>query len=179
MKILMTIKHVFRNLRLAAALSPVMIFIVIAAEGVQHIAEYSLGMYQSQAIFHDLENSPVRLGFAILKALIMIFACYMIAKKLANHHGLSSDHKPFRAHMIRRLWNPRLDITGLFTALLLAAPIISLHYVFSYLAMGHSAAPLILLLDSCLIGVLALVIGTSLWAGESVKPKSQFTPSRE
>lgn len=173
MKILMAIKHVFKTLPLAASLSPLMVLAVVGAEGVQHIAEYNLGMYQSQAVFHGLQNNPVRLGFGAFKAIAMITACYVIAKKLAHKQGPLPKNGSFRAGMIRRLWDPRLGMTGLIVALLLAAPLIILHYKLSYLAMGHSAAPLILALDSALIGFLALIIGTSIWAGDVVEGEAR------
>lgn len=168
MKTLMATKNVFENLRLAASLSPIMILAVIGAEGLQHVAEYSLGMYASQAIFHSLQNNPLRLGFGIFKAVIMIAAIYMIAKNIAAYKKTPSKHGSFRADMMRKLWDPTLGFSGLLTSLLLAAPIIFLHYKLSYMAMGHSLSPLILTLDSLLIGFLALVIGTAIWAGDEV-----------
>ena len=169
MKILIAIRYVFKNLRLAASLSPLMILAVVAAEGAQHMVEYWLGMYQSEAIFHELQNHPLRLGFGVLKAIVMISGCYVIAKRLANRLGPAPKRGSFRADMIRRLWDPTCGMTGLFAALLLAAPIIFLHYKLSYFAMGHASAPVLLVLDSCLIGILAWVIGTAIWAGDKAE----------
>ena len=169
MKILIAFKYVFKNLRLAASLSPFVILGVITAEGVQHAAEYWLGMYQSQAIFHDLQNHPLRLGVGALKAIVMIAGCYLIAKALADHQGPPPKRGSFRADMIRRLWDPKLGITGLVIAISLAAPIIFLHYKLSYFAMGHEYAPLLLAVDSCLIGILAWVAGTAIWAGDKAE----------
>lgn len=166
MRFLLATKYVFKNLRLAAALSPLIILLVILAEGTQHIVEYELGMYQSHAVFREFQSHPIRLTFGILKAVTFIAACYVIAKNMTVHLGPSPKFGSFRADMVRRLWDPRQDMTALPVSILLAAPLIFLHYKMSYLAIGHSMASLLLLLDSVLIGVLSLVVGTSLWAGD-------------
>ena len=177
MKILTASQHVLKNLRRAAALCPLMILAVIAAEGLQHVVEYGLGMYESQAVFHTLQNHPARLGFGIFKAIIMLGACYMIARNIASDTETPSKFGSFRADMIRKLWDPTFGFTGLLLSLMLAAPLIFLHYKLSHLAMGHSAAPLILLLDSLVIGFLALVIGTSIWAGDKAEQELQIAPA--
>ena len=176
MKILTASQYVIKNLRRAAALSPLMILAVMAAEGLQHVVEYGLGMYESQAAFHTLQNHRARLGFGLFKAIIMLSACYVIAKNIASDTETPPKFGTFRADMLRKLWDPTFGFTGLLISLILAAPIIFLHYQLSYLAMGHSAAPLILLLDSFVIGVLALVIGTSIWAGDKAEQDLQIAP---
>jgi len=173
MKILHTIKYVFENLLAAAKLSLVIILLVVAAEGMQHVVEYYLGMYESRKIFNQLQGNPVRIGFGILKAVMVISACYIIPRNLAKHRGPPPKYGSFRADMIRKLWDPRMGMSGFLAMLLLAMPLIFLHYKLSYLAMSYSATIPFLIADSVLIGILALTMGTSVWAGDQIEFETQ------
>jgi len=57
-----------------------------------------------------------------------------------------------------------------------AIPLVLIHIKISELAMGHTHARIILIFDSFLIGVLAVIMGTSVWAGDFVDAKSKDVP---
>lgn len=166
MKLVATLKLVLSHLTVAIALSPLMIACVIAAEGAQHIVEWHLGMYESRKMFAAHQSDTIRLGFGAVKAVSVIAACYFIPKKLFKAYGPAPRHGSFNNDMLRKLWDPRADMSGLMAMLILAAPLIFLHFRLSELAMGHSFAPILLILDSFLIGLLAATMGLSIWAGD-------------
>jgi len=168
MKLLRTIRYIFNYLPQALRLSPIIIGAVIAAEGVQHIVEWHLGMYQSQADFRANQSNNIRLAFGIVKAMSVVMACYFVPKKLSSAFGPPPKFGSFNKDMVRKLWDPRGGSHGLVAMLICAAPLIAVHYKLSELAMGHDGAIVLLVLDSVLIGLLALIMGTSVWAGDAV-----------
>ncbi len=166
MKIVSAIGHTLTHLTKAFCLSFIIVSAVIAAEGLQHIVEWYLGMYESAEMFGAHQSNPTRLGFGILKAISVIAACYFIPKNLTQKYGPPPRHGSFHKDLIRKLWDPRTEMSGMIAMVILAAPIIITHFKLSELAMGHPLATIILILDSVLIGILALVMGTAIWAGD-------------
>jgi len=169
MPILTLIKTVITNLKSAILLAPIAILLVVFAEGFQHAIEWHLGMYQSKDAFMAGQSRPVRLSFGIIKAISVIAACYFVPKKLSETYGPPAKYGSFNKDMIRKLWDPRGGISGLIAMLMLAAPLIYLHFRLSGLAVGHPIAATLLVIDSLLIGLLALVMGTSVWAADVVE----------
>lgn len=167
MKLLYTLRLVLKYSGKALAYAPLAIIAVILAEGLQHYIELSLNMYESTAAFRDNQSSPKRLSFGILKAVSVILACYFIPKALHKNIGPDPIHGSFNKDFIRKLWDIRVGTHGMIAMLIIAAPLIFLHIKLSNLAMGHVHAVTILIIDSILIGMLALTMGTSIWAGDA------------
>ena len=171
MKLLGILKLTLLKLRASFTLSLVMVLCVAAAEGLQHVVEYYLGMYESEAAFRDKQSSTLRLSFGVLKAVSVVTACYIVPKNLSQAYGPPPQFGSFRADMVRKLWDPRGGIWGIISMLALVAPLIFLHMKLNFAAMGHNIASVLLILDSFLIGSLALVMGTSIWANDSIEHK--------
>ena len=171
-----TINLLLKHLKTAIRLYPIVILCVVFAEGLQHIVEWQLGMYQSAANFAEFQSNKTRLSFGILKAITVLIACYFIPKKLFETYGPPPVNGSFNADMLRKLWDPRGGVSGLMAMLVLAVPLIFFHYQLSYRAMGSTFAPVLLILDSLLIGALAAVMGTAIWAGDYVERRAdKFT----
>jgi len=169
MRIAAIIKHVLTNLFAALKLAPIVVTWVVAAEGLQHIVEWKLGMYQSLDMFTAKQGEPIRLGFGILKAVSVLMACYFMPKKLTRRFGPSPRFGSFNKDMFRKLWDIRSGTAGMVTMLILAVPLTYIHFKLSELAIGHRLAPIILTVDSLLIGLLALVMGVSIWASDWIE----------
>jgi len=169
MFLLKTITLLLKHLKIAIRLCPIVVLCVVFAEGLQHIVEWQLGMYQSAENFAEFQSNKTRLSFGILKAIAVLMACYFIPKKLFETYGPSPVNGSFNADMLRKLWDPRGGISGLLAMLVLAAPLIFIHFQLSYRAMDSTFAPILLILDSLLIGVLAAVMGTTIWAGDYIE----------
>jgi len=166
MNIWIAVKYTVSNLRIALSLSLISVTFVIAAEGVQHLVEWYLGMYQSREMFTEHQSNPIRLGFGIFKAISLFTACYFIPKNLSETYGPPHRHGSFNKDIVRKLWDPRSGMSGPFAMFILCVPIIVIHYKLGGLAMGHTFAWLLLVLDSILVGFLALIMGVSIWAGD-------------
>ena len=172
MKIVEILKLVLTHLTAALRLSPLIIACVVATEGAQHIVEWHLGMYQSRDLFSTHQSDTLRLSFGIVKAISVVAACYFIPKKLFATYGPKPRHGSFNKDMLRKLWDPRVGQSGLLAMIILAVPLIFFHFRLSEFAMGHSMASVILIFDSILIGLLATVMGLSIWAGDFVESKT-------
>lgn len=123
------------------------------------------------------QSDTLRLSFGIVKAISVVAACYFIPKKLFATYGPEPRHGSFNKDMLRKLWDPRVDLLGLIAMFILAIPLIFFHIRLSELALGHSMAPVILIFDSFLIGLLATVMGLSIWAGDFVGSKVALSRS--
>ena len=175
MRLIETLRCIFNYLPKALQLSPLIILGVIAAEGLQHVIEWHLNMYQSQAAFQAQQSNPVRLSFGILKAVSVVLACYFVPRSLSNTFGPTPKYGSFNRDFLRKLWDPREGLSGLLAMLICAAPLIFVHFKLSELAMGHSFAAIILILDSIVIGILALIMGTAVWAGDAAEANLVLT----
>ena len=167
MKLITTLHLILAHLGKALILCPLIILIVISAEGLQHFVEWQLGMYQSQGAFQAKQSNGTRLSFGIVKAISVVMACYFVPKKLSSVFGPPPKFGTFNRDIIRKLWDPRGGLHGMIAMLIYAVPLISIHFKLSEFSMGHPMAPLLLFFDSVLIGLLALVMGTAVWAGDA------------
>lgn len=152
-------------------LCPIAVIALIFAEGLQHYVEWTFGMYESEAMFKSYQSHPLRLGFGILKAAALILACYQIPKSLYQIHGPKALSANAGRHVLRKFFDPTAGLSGLIPTLLMTAPIIFIHYQICSFAISNIYAPALLLLDSVLIGFLAIVFGTSLWASDAFEHK--------
>lgn len=75
-----------RSARFAIAL-PLLFALPIAGELAQHLAEYWIGMYASVAAAVALEGDPTRMGFGVVKVLILIVYPYWVYRWLAFEGG--------------------------------------------------------------------------------------------
>lgn len=173
MKLITTLHLILAHLGKALILCPLMILIVISAESLQHFVEWQLGMYQSQSAFQAKQSNGTRLSFGILKAISVVMACYFVPKKLSSEFGPPPKFGTFNKDIIRKLWDPRGGLHGMIAMFICAVPLVLMHYNLSEYSIGQPMAPLLLFLDGVLIGLLALVMGTAVWAGDAadaIKP---------
>jgi hypothetical protein len=169
MKIIKIMRCVFAILPEAFLLSVSSVLLVVAAEGVQHIVEWHIGMYESRTAFGAKQGDPLRMSFGVLKAAAILSACYFIPKKLSKAFGPSPKFGSFNRDMLRKLWDPRLGVSGMIVMFIIAGPLIYLHFKLSYFAMGHAWSVAILFLDSLVVGIIALVMGLCVWANDKVE----------
>ncbi len=168
MKLLTTLNLAVRYSRKAVIYSPLAILAVISAEALQHIIEVSLNMYDSRRAFIENQNNRLRLGFGILKALSVVFAAYWVPKTLSQKLGPAPRYGSFNRDFMRKMWNPKGDFHGMLAMIIAAIPLVYLHTKLSTFAMGHPHAIFLLIIDSFLIGALALIMGTVIWASDAV-----------
>lgn len=175
MKLFTIIKYATSHLPAALTLAWPIVLCACLAEGLQHVAEWHLGMYASKDAFTAQQGNSLRIGFGILKVTALLAATYFVPKALFKAFGPPPKYGSFNKDMLRKLWDPRGGMTGFFAMLILAAPLIALHYGLSYLAMGHSLAVPLLVIDSLLVGAIAAVMGTAVWAGDKVEAEQAET----
>ena len=169
MKILSAIKLSYQASIEALKHSPYAIVFVIAAEGAQHIAEWHLGMFESKAAFQMSASETLRLVFGIIKVVSVLVAFYFVSKKLFEQKGPVSRYGSFNKDLLRPLWDPRSGSTlALVTMIAYAAPLMFVHYQLHLLAMGTTIAPVLLFFDSVVVGLMALTLASSYWAGTTV-----------
>ena len=149
--------------------SPYVIALVVAAEGLQPIVEWQLGMFESKAAFQMHSTESLRLAFGVLKALAVLLAFYLISKKLFSRHGPEPRHGTFNKDLLRKLWDPRGGHLGLLAMIVYIAPLIFVHFQLNFLAIGSSLAPIFLVIDSFIVGLIALMLAASYWAGEAIE----------
>lgn len=175
MKILSTIALTYQASVKALKYSPYAVAIVVAAEGVQHIAEWRLGMFESIAAFEMHSSDTLRLAFGIVKALAVLIAIYLISKKLFCENGPQPRYGTFNKDLLRKLWDPRGSAVGILAMFAYAVPLIFIHYQLNFLAIGKPVAPVFLVIDSVVVGFIALTIAAAYWAGEAVNSNSVTT----
>lgn len=158
-------------------ITPLVFLSVVCAEGVQHIVEWRLGMYESADMFKTYQKEPIRLSFGILKAISVVAACYFVPKTLSKAYGPPPKFGSFNRDFVRKMWDPRSGLHGMIAMIICAIPLVLIHIKISELAMGHTHTKIILIFDSFLIGVLAVIMGTSVWAGDFVDAKSKDVSS--
>ena len=66
------------------ATCPILAFVPIVFEMLQHVVEAHLGMYESAAAWQASSESPVRLAFGFLKVLALIIPIYWVTRFLAR-----------------------------------------------------------------------------------------------
>lgn len=175
MKLLEHMKIATQHLLTAIRIAPLIIGLVILAEGVQHFVEWQLGMFNSQEAFKAQATNQTRLSFGIAKAFAIGIASYYIPKALTKKLGPSAVQDNFAKFYFKKMWDLREGIFGLIGMLLLATPLIAIHYALHYLAFGNIFAPLLLIIDSVLVGLIATVMGVSVWAQDMINYGSDAT----
>lgn len=175
MNIIEHIHVTLKHLRFGLWLAPLFFLAVVAAEGLQHIVEWRLGMYDSLEAFKAEQDGALRLGFGLLKATSIIIASYFIPRNLNRHLGNMSPSE-FNQSFLRLLYKPNNGVSGLAGMLALCIPTIFLHFEINMLAIGNIMGPALLLIDSIVVGAIGLIIGTAIWVDMSAKPTRPLTP---
>ena len=123
--------------------------IAATGEGIQHLVEYRLGMFTPGDGLAPGVETDIRLAFGGLKAAAVIAAIVGTVRFL-------SAHQPAMARSVPD--NP--ERLALLAAL--AGPLYAAHYGLNHLAYGAAPAATVtlLVLDSTLIGLLAVAIGS-------------------
>lgn len=61
---------------------PLIAAMPVAAEAVQHVAEWRIGMYESLATAQAVEAHPLRMGFGYVKTAALLLICYWVWRQL-------------------------------------------------------------------------------------------------
>ena len=141
---------------IALRLAPLVILLAVIGEGVQHVVEFQLGLFESEAAFREGGGHVVRLGFGIFKALCVILASVVISVRLSRYWrpGINVP-AAYKLYFV----SPWAATASLLPLILGVAPLLWLHVRFHHLAFGSDAAPVWLSLDSVLVGALAVYLG--------------------
>jgi len=161
-QILNRIKQTFVMIPMAMKLASVWVLIVFLGEGLQHVAEYKMGMFNSPEDFKAQQSSTNRLGFGIVKVISLLLAGYFIPKAFNKHYGTFTATN-FRKTYLRMIYNPSGGISGLIAAILLCLPLIWIHSELNMIAMGSSYVLPILVVDSGIVAAIGLVFGITIW----------------
>jgi len=172
MKTLLTLKISILNWKKTLFLCPLLFLIAVIGEGLQHVVEWKLGMYHSIDMFRAHQGDTIRIGFGVIKGVCLFVGVYFIAKKLAATYGPPPRFGSFNKDFIRKSWDLSFGVHGLIAVILCSIPLIILHYRISYLAMGHNWAPFFLVIDSLVVGLIALAMATTMWAADVVNAET-------
>jgi hypothetical protein len=86
---------------------PILFALPVAVEGLQHAAEYGLGMYAGMAEAQAVETHPLRMGLGYLKASVLALSAYWIIRYLALGASQAArlDPKAIRLFAPVMLWH--------------------------------------------------------------------------
>lgn len=167
------LKNSIETIPFACRIGFAAILIGAFGEGFQHVVEMWLGMFSSRAAFEAEALNPARLAAGGVKVAGVLAAGYFATLSLVNARGVVPEGTTFRSQFLRTSWAPTSGLIGIICPVVLAGPLIWLHFQLNFYAIGHPVVWIVwglLALDSLLIGFLALVLGVAIWATEFQGP---------
>lgn len=162
------------RLPLALRISVLPMFLILFGEGLQHVVEYSLGMFNSQADFAKHQSGRLRMSFGIFKALCFVVSAFWVTHNLLRHFKPMRESRAIIKELLRLFFVPKMSELGSFvqiltTTLVLCLPMIWIHIQLNLLAIKLTQSIPILIVDTVVVALIALLIGTAQWAVLSIK----------